>query len=109
MSNAGPLQHYHMDNTDLSIEATHKDLGITVDSSLKLHSHISVTVKKAAGRANNLLKSSLFRDKYFMITLFKTHTRPLLEFGFTVWNTGYLADQRLLEPTHKDGPNESLE
>ena len=97
----GPLQHYHMDNIELSIEPTHKDLGITVDSTLKFHSHISITVKKAAGLANNLLKSTLCRNKDFLITLFKTHIRPLLEFGSTVWNTGYSGDLRLLESTQQ--------
>ena len=87
----------------------HRKTGITVDSSLKFDSHILITVKKAVGLASKLLKSTLCCDKDFMITLFKTHTRPLLEFGFTVWNTGYLGDQRLLESTHKDEPNESLE
>lgn len=58
-TNAYPLQYYYVDNTDLFIEATLEDFGVTVDSYLKSHSHMSVTVKKVLALANNLLKSSL--------------------------------------------------
>ncbi|MPC72893.1 hypothetical protein E2C01_067206 [Portunus trituberculatus] len=51
-----------MDTIALSIVSTHKDLGITVDSTLKFHCHISKTKEKAAGLANNLLKSTLSRQ-----------------------------------------------
>ncbi|MPC26232.1 hypothetical protein E2C01_019367 [Portunus trituberculatus] len=44
-NNIASLQHYHMDNTDFSIQSTHKD------SILIFHLHISTTVKKAAGLA----------------------------------------------------------
>ncbi|MPC51418.1 hypothetical protein E2C01_045262 [Portunus trituberculatus] len=90
-----------MDTIALSIVSTHKDLDITVDSTLKFHCHISKTVKKAAGLTNNLLNSTLCHDKDFMITLFKSHIRPLLEFSSIVWNTGYLGNQKLLESTQR--------
>ncbi|XP_076033694.1 uncharacterized protein LOC143020805 isoform X1 [Oratosquilla oratoria] len=57
--NLGPQHHYIMDTTALSIETAHKDLGITVDCNLKFHTRISKTVKKAAGLAKNLLRSTL--------------------------------------------------
>lgn len=92
---------YHMNNTDLSTVPTHKDLGIIVDNTLKFHSHISTTVRKAAGLANNLLKSTLCRDSDFMLSLYISHIRPLLEFGSTVWNTGYQGDLKLLESVQR--------
>ena len=36
-----------------------------------------------------------------MMSLYKTHIRPLLEFGSTVWNTGYCGDLRLLESVQR--------
>ena len=54
-----PLQYYHINNSNLSIESMHKDLGILVDNTLKFHSHIKTTINKAAGLANNLLRSTL--------------------------------------------------
>ena len=32
-----------------------------------------------------------------MLAILKSHIKPILEFGSTVWNTGYLGDMRLLE------------
>lgn len=91
-SSIDPQLHYHMNNTALSIETTHKDLGNTIDIILKYHSHVSLTVKKAAGLANNVLKSTLCRDKDFMITLFKNpHQTTVgvwlfcMEYGLPGW------------------------
>ena len=95
------LQHYHIDNSDLSLADVRRDLGILVDNTLKFHVRIRSTVKKAAGLANNLLKSTLCRSSDFMVTILKSHIRPILEFGSTVWNTGYLGDLRLLESVQR--------
>ncbi|KAK3886186.1 hypothetical protein Pcinc_009646 [Petrolisthes cinctipes] len=97
----GSLQHYHLDNSDLSLADNHRDLGILVDNTLKFHAHIRATVNKAAGLANNLLKSTLCRSSDFMVTILKSHIRPVLEFVSTVWNTGYLGDLRLLESVQR--------
>ena len=99
--NPDPPHCYVMNTTTLSIETSHRDLGIIVDCHLKFHPHISSTVKKAAGLANNLLRSTLCRDKDFMITLFKSHIRPLLEFGSTVWNTRYVCDATKVDQTNQ--------
>ena len=37
----------------------------------------------------------------FMLAILKSHIRPILEFGSTVWNTGYLGDMRLLESVQR--------
>ena len=60
-----------------------------------------MTVNKAAGIANNLLKATLCRSVDFMTTIFKTHIRPILEFGSPVWHTGYLGDMKLLESVQR--------
>lgn len=38
---------------------------------------------------------------HFMLTLFKSHIRPLIEFGSPLWNTGYITDLRLLESVQR--------
>ena len=87
----GSLQHYHLDNSDFSLKDNHKDLGVLVDNNLKFRAHIRTPVNKAAGLANNILISTLCRCSDFMLTILKSHLRPLLEFGSTVWNTGCLS------------------
>ena len=96
-----PLQHYILDNSDLTMTDCQKDLGILVDNSLKFHAHIKSTVNKAAALANNLLRSTKCRSSEFMLAIYKTHIRPLIEFGSTVWHTGYLGDLKLLESVQR--------
>ena len=81
----------------LTLSSTAVDLGITVDLSLRFHHHIQSIVSKAAGLSYSLIKSTLCRSSSFMVTLFITHVRPLLEFASPVWNTGYITDLSLLE------------
>ena len=77
------------------------DLGILVDSSLKFHQHIANVVQKAGGMSLNLLKCTVNRDASFMMPLFITHIRPLLEYASSVWNTGYVEDMRSLESVQR--------
>ena len=97
----GALQHYHLDNSDLSLADNLRDLAILVDNTLMFHAHIKKTVHKAAGLANNLLKSTLCRSSDFMMAILKSHIRPILEFGSTVWNTEYLGNLQLLESVQR--------
>ena len=69
-----------------------RDLGVTVDTSLKYHSHVQSITQKASGLACNLLKSTVCRSPEFMITLFKSHIRPILDYCSPLWNVGYIHD-----------------
>lgn len=97
----GPLQSYSLYSVNLKFVEAHKDLGITIDTSLRFHQHIRTVVNKAAAVSSNLLRSTLCRSPNFMMTLYKSHIRPLLEFGSPVWNTGYISDLRLLESVQR--------
>ena len=97
----GPYSFYQINGSPLYISSSVVDLGITVDSTMRFHDHIRSVASKAAGLANNLLKSTLCRSPDFMVTLLTTHIRPLLEFGSTVWNTGYVTDLKLLESVQR--------
>ena len=100
-ADVGSLQHYTLNDSDIAISDCQKDLGILVDNSLKFHAHIMTTVNKAAGLSNNLIRSTKCRSAEFMMTVYKTHIRPLLEFGSVVWNTGYVGDLKLLESVQR--------
>ena len=73
------------------------DLGIIVDESLKFHHHIDLVVGRTSSMITNLLRSTVCRDAEFMMTLWVSHVRPLIEYGCCVWNVGYLMDVRRLE------------
>ena len=46
---------------------------------------------------SELLRSTLCRTKEFMLSLFVSHIRPIMDYCSCVWNVGYLSDIRLLE------------
>ena len=78
-----------------------RDLGVIIDNELKFHSHIRSIAAKAFGLSSNLLSSTVCRTREFMLNLYLSHVRPLLEFGSCVWNSGYVCDLRLLEKVQK--------
>ena len=80
---------------------SHRDLGVTVDSSLKFHLHIQSIVAKASGVANSLLCSTINRSADFMKNVFISHVRPLLEFSSSLWNTGFIQDLSSIESVQR--------
>ena len=98
----GPsLSPYHIGGVQMKFVMTHRDLGVIIDSSLKFHNHVGNTVRSASGLANNLLRSTVCHSASFMVSLWVTHIRPVLDYCSTVWNTGYLGDLRLLESVQR--------
>jgi len=85
----------------IQVVQSHPDLGVLIDADLKFHQHISKTVHKAAGLSQNFLKSTVCRSPEFMMTLFSSHIRPILEYCSCVWNTGYIGDLRVLESVQR--------
>ena len=74
---------------------------MTVDSSLKFHIHIASTARKAFALTQNILKTTVCRTPNFMMPLFSTHIRPILEYCSCVWHTGYSGDLRVLESVQR--------
>ena len=74
---------------------------MVVDNKLRFHKHICGVVGKAKGLVNQLLRGTVCRNRKFMITLFLSHIRPLMDFSARVWNVGYLGDVRSLERVQK--------
>ena len=68
-----------------------------MDNQFWFHSHVQDIVRKAAGLASNLLRSTVNRSSEFMVTLFLTRMRHILDYCSRVWNVGYLGDLNLLE------------
>ena len=68
-----------------------------VDSKLQFHDHVRNVVRKARGLANELLHSTIYRTSVFMVSLFVSHIRPIMDFCSNVWNVDYLGEIRQLE------------
>ena len=93
----GARVSYRLESWDLPFVESHRDLGIVVDAGLKFHLHVGRVVRKASGLVNQLLSGTVCRESGFMVALFVSHIRPLLDFGARLWNVGYIGDVRKLE------------
>ena len=92
---------YHLNGLAIPVVEKHKDLGVLIDNQLKFHDHIREVAHKASGLANSFLKSTVSRSPEFMLFLWTTHVRPVIEYGSCLWNTGYLTDISLLEKVQR--------
>ena len=96
-----PSPSYVVEGDTIQFVESHSDLGVIVDSSLKFHQHIMRTAQKAGGLAQNILKATVCRTPEFMLTLFTTHIRPILEYCSCLWHTGYVGDIKALESVQR--------
>ena len=92
-----PTPRYFIDQTPIKVVHSHPDLGVLIDSDLKFHQHIINTAQKAGGLAQNTLKATVCRSPDFMMSVFCSHIRPIIEYCSCVWHTGYIGDLRVLE------------
>ena len=88
-------------DTPLLISDRQRDLGVTIDVSLKFHHHVHSMVGRAGGVASSLLSGTVNRSPSFMKTLFVSHIRPLIEFASPVWNVGFVGDSKLIESVQR--------
>ena len=72
-----------------------------IDPELRFHDHVWSVVWKAGGLAGELLRSTVCHTQHFMVSLFVSHIRPIMDFGSSVWNVGYLGDIKLLESVQR--------
>ena len=96
-ANVPPPLLLTIDEQELRCSQSCRDLGLTVDTSLKFHIHVSQISAKASGISSNLLRGTICRTPNFMRELYISHIRPLIEFCSPVWNLGYIEDMKRLE------------
>ena len=76
---------------------SHNDLGVTVDSRLRFHAHVSSKVNTANAMLTNVLCCTVNRDASFLLNVYRSYIRPVLEYGSIIWNVGYVCDLISLE------------
>ena len=91
------LSSYQIDGQNILMKNHTKDLGVVIDEKLKFHQHVRTIVGRAGGLMGDLLRSTVCRSPHFMLTLFVTHIRPIIEYCSSVWNVGYMGDVRSVE------------
>ena len=91
------MSPYLINNAPIEFVSSYSDLGITIDQSLKFHSHVSKKVAAVSNLTTNLFSCTLSRSPQFLMNIYRLHVRPILEYASPLWNVGYLGDVRKLE------------
>ena len=95
------VRNYSLHGRELEVVESHRDLGVVVDNKLRFHAHIRSIANKSRSLVNQLLRGTVCRSRKFMITLFISHIRPVMDFSARLWNVGYLSDTRMLEKVQR--------
>jgi ribonuclease P/MRP protein subunit RPP40 len=91
------LPHYRLGNQILAWSDQTRDIGVTIDSNLKLGKHIANIVHIASSRAFLILKSFVTRDQQILAKAFTTYVPPLLEYCTPVWSPHFKKLIRMVE------------
>ena len=91
------LSPYHINNVPIRFVTSYSDLGVTIDQDLKFHSHVNKKVAMVNNLTTNLFSCTVSRTSGFLMNVYRSHVRPLLEYASPLWNVGYLGDVRKLE------------
>ena len=92
---------YFLNGTELPAVESQRDLGVLVDSSLRFHVHVNAIVGEASGLASQILRGTVCREVDFMVTLFISHIRPILDYASSVWGVGFVGDMIKLESVQR--------
>jgi hypothetical protein len=82
-------QSFNIDGQSIEFVQEIKDLGITIDPTLKFNVHINRVVNKARSRAYLIRKCFVSRDPQLLLRAFTVYVRPLLEYASSVWSPCY--------------------
>ena len=100
-NNIGGDFEYELDGVALEVVTHHRDLKVVVDRDLRFHNHVGEFVRKAVGLSSSLLIATVNRSPEFMVTLFVTHIRSILDYCSCVGNLGYGRDTSLIESVQR--------
>ena len=67
-----------------------EDLGVIIDNTLHFNEYIDKSIVKAYRMCYSILHGSYTNSIDFMIMLYKTYIRPLLEFNIIIWTPSYV-------------------
>ena len=78
-----------------------KVLGVWFSDSLKFSKHCQEVALNASKRSACIFRSFVSRDTDFLIKMFKTYIRPILEYGSPVWSPYLLKDIDIIEQVQR--------
>lgn len=96
-----PNINFSINNVNLNIVNEVKDLGILINSNLSFSTHCIKISSTARYRFAMIYRCFLCRDLKFLVNMFKTYCRPLLEFSTTVWSPMFFKDIDCIESVQR--------
>ena len=96
-----PEPEFYIDETKIDFVEEARDLGVTITKDLKFHSHISKICMRAKGLIGRVKRCFTSRNSRFILKLYTTYVRPVLEYAAPLWNPTYLTDIRNLETVQR--------
>lgn len=96
-----PKNKIYINNFCLPVENVTRDLGVFVSDDLKFSVHCQKIVCKALVKSNLIFKSFLCRDRKFLVNMFKTYVRCLLENNTCVWSPYLIGDINKVEAVQR--------
>ena len=91
----------HLNNSAIKQVNAAKDLGVTIDSTLKFTTHINSIVAKAYARANLIHRCFISRNIATLTRAFKVYVRPILEYASPVWSPVYITAIKQIESVQR--------
>ena len=88
---------YQLGENMLDVKSSMKDLGVLVDSHLDFSQHCSAICSRTSRKIGLVYRCFASRDLCFMVQMFVTHVRPVLEYNTEVWSPGYVKDIDMVE------------
>ena len=85
----------------LPLVNTVKDLGILIDSRLKLDLHINSIIAKAHARACLIFRCFVSKDRHSLSKAFITYVRSLVEYASCIWSPSNVGLIRKIESVQK--------
>ena len=87
----------HLNGVPLTEVISHIHLGLTLTSNFSWRNHILNLHQKASNALNTLKRVKYKLDRTTLITIYKSHVRPLMEYADVIWDGCSIADSNLLE------------
>ena len=94
----------YMGNTQISEVNTHKHLGIILSHDCSWHAHIEYIKEKAWQRINIMRRLKFVLDRKSLEIIYLSFTRPVLEYGDTIWENCTQYEKKELDKIQNEAP-----
>ena len=88
---------YHMGTNQLKVTNEEKDLGVLINSSLKVSSQCSAAAKKGNRALGMIKRNFAYRSREVILKLYKSLIRPHLDYAIQAWSPYLEKDKKSLE------------